>query len=504
MNSANAPSPTPATEASIRGILEWLAMAHDRQGSDDADQLYRQLIKLRDTPLPISQRVKLLDLLHAHAERIVMAELPGFQEISLPVSRKIRHRVRVLIDLLETLTQEYFNSLAELFDPAGGNLLRAPHASLLRALQGIAWQIRINHLLASPTRIGLWQQLHAAFRSARRLGLENFPGPRGGAGVQRAYTDILLAAIAQPASFSAAELEFITTFIERSPIRIELQETPPADTEAVFWIDLDSDFPAHALIRRTPAAETSPLYFSCATIAADARRIHAELGLGLAPEALGLPAFAGTRAGRSVLLRLAKLWGNPTKRRFTRRRQSYRANLCLGLNNLWKLLRNPDAPSGLSEWMVTNESPDGYSLMHVIGSTDDLRIGEVVALQAIGETESGTGPWHICIVRWAISENPEHVEIGLQLIAARALAAEVAQPFALSGRHVNALILPQTPPLRPLESLLVASGNIQDSGEKLVLLVETDNLLVREVRTEQLDEQTSSIELFSLAPGDSA
>ena len=503
MSDENIPTPTPATEASIRSILEWLAMAHDRQGSDDADQLYQQLLKLRDTPLPISQRIKLLDLLHAHAERVVMAELPGFQEISLPVSRKLRHRVRVLIDLLETLTQDYFNSLAELFDPKGGNSLRAPHASLLRGLQGIAWQIRINHLLASPTRIGLWQQLHAAFRTARRLGLENVPGPRGGTGVQRAYTDILLAAIAQPASFSANELEFISGFIERSSIRIELYDSPPADADAVFWIDLDSDFPAHALIRRLPAADSTPLYFSCAAIAADARRKHAELSRGITPEALDLPNFAGSRAGRGVLLRLARLWGKPTKRRFTRRRQSYRANLCLGLNNLWRLLRNPEAPLRFSEWMVTNESPDGYALMHVSGSTDDLRIGEVVALQAIDESEGSPPQWHICIVRWAISENPEHVEIGLQLIAARALAVEVAQPFELSGRHLNALILPQTPPLRPLESLLVASGNLQDNQQKLLLMIESGNLLIREVRTEQLDEQTSSIELFSLAPDDS-
>lgn len=504
MSDETTPIPTPAAEASIRSILEWLAKAHDRQGSEDADQLYRQLLKLRDTPLPISQRIKLLDLLHTHAERVIMAELPGFQEISLPVSRKIRQRVRVLIDLLETLTQDYFNSLAELFDPEGGNGLHAPHASLLRALQGIAWQIRINHLLASPTRIGLWQQLHAAFRTARRLGLENFPGPRGGAGVQRAYTDILLAAIAQPASFSASELEFISAFIERSQIRIELYDASPADATAVFWIDLDSDFPAHALIRRVPAADAKPLYFSCTAIAADARRKHAELVRGVAPQALDLPNFAGTRAGQGVLLRLAKLWGKPTKRRFNRRRQSYRANLCLGLNNLWHLLKNPAAPIRLSEWMVTNESPDGYALMHVTGSTDDLRIGEVVALQAIGESQASNGPWHICIVRWAISENPEHVEIGLQMIAARALAAKIAQPFELSGHHLNALILPQTPPLRPLESLLVASGNLPDKQEKLLLLIESGNLLVREVRTEQLDEQTSSIELFSLSPGDSA
>jgi hypothetical protein len=499
------PTPTPATEASIRTILEWLTKAHDRHGSDDADQLYRQLLTLRDTPLPIFQRLKLLDLLFAHAERILRADLPGFQEISLPVSRKVRQRVKVLIDLLEILTQDYFNSLAELFDPEGGNTLRAPHASLLRAMQGIAWQIRIDYLVASPTSIGLWQQLHAAYRTARRLGLENFPGPRGGAGVQRAYTDILLAAIAQPASFSATELEFISRYIESSSIRIELQETPPEHATAIFWIDLDRDFPAHALVRRVPGADSQPLYFACDEIAATARQHHGELAGGVAAEALGLPAFADTRAGRGVLLRLANLWGQPAKRRFPRRRQSYRANLCLGLETLWRLLKTPGTPVPLSEWMVTNESPDGYALMHVSGDTDELRIGDVVALQALGEADKGgDASWHICIIRWAISENPEHVELGLQLIAVRAIAAEVAQPYELPAGRVSALILPQTPPLRPLESLLVAAGELQSSEERLVLLVESDNLLVREVRTEHLDEQTSSIELFSFSPEDSA
>ncbi|HEX6735165.1 MAG TPA: hypothetical protein VF096_10160 [Azonexus sp.] len=505
MSVAPEPTSSPATEASIRNLLEWLALAHEHNGSEDADALYRQLLQLRDTPLPIAQRIKLLDLLYTHVERIVRAELPGFQKVSLPVSRKVRQRVRLVVDLLETLTQDYFNSLAELFDPAGGNSLRSPHTSLLRAMQGIAWQIRIDHLVASPSSIGLWQQLHAAFRTARRLGLEDLPGPRGGPGVQRAYTDILLAAIAQPASFSAGELEFISDYIEALPLRIEFAETPPSEASAVFWIDLDRDFPAHALIRRIPAAESQPLYFACDAVAAEARRHHAELGRGNSAAALGLPPFADTRAGRGVLLRLANLWGKPAKRRFPRRRQSYRTTLCLGLDNLWQLMRRRgDTAPLLSEWMVTNESPDGYALMHVSGNTDDLRVGDVVALQAIDEQGDSKAPWHICLIRWALSENPEHVELGLQLLAPHAIAAEIAQPYELAPTHSPALILPQMPPLRPLEALLVAAGKLRNKRERLVLLIEGDNLLVREVRLEHLDEQTSSIELFSVSPDDSA
>ncbi|MDR1995683.1 hypothetical protein [Azonexus sp.] len=505
MSTLPEPSPSPAAEASIRNILEWLAAAHDRSGSDDAEQLYRQLHKLRGTPVPIFHRIKLLDMLHGHVERVVKAELPCFQKISLPVARKMRQRVKQVVDLLEPLTQDYFNSLAELFDPEGSNSLRSPHNSLLRAMQGIGWQIKINHLVAAPTGVGLWQQLHAAFRTARRFGLEAIPGPRGSASIERAYTDILLAATAQPASFSASELKFINDYIEASPLGVELSETPPTGADAVFWIDLDRDFPAHALIRRLPAAESLPLYFACDAIAAEARRQLGELEHGTSAADLDLPAFAETRAGHGVLRRLTKLWGKPAKRRFPRRRQSYRANLCLGLDNLWRLMRHTGSPVPLSEWMVTNESPDGYALMHVSGNTDDLRIGDVVALQAIDEQDDdGNAPQRICIIRWAISENPEHIELGLQLIAPRAIAAEIAQPYELDAGRVAVLILPETPPLRLSESLLLAPGKIQNAGAPLILLVEKDNLLIREIRTENLDEQTSSIELFSVAPDHSA
>ena len=496
------PSPalSPAAEASIRNILEWLAAAHDRSGSDDAEQLYCQLLRLRDTPIPISHRIKLLDLLHGHVERVVKAELPYFQKMSLPVARKMRQRVKQVADLLEPLTQDYFNSLAELFDPAGSNSLRSPHNSLLRAMQNIAWQIRISHLVAAPTGVGLWQQLHAAFRTARRFDLEAFPCPHGGASIQRTYTDIVLAAIAQPASFSAIELEFINEYIEGSPLHVELSETPPAGAKAVFWIDLDRDVPAHALIRRLPAAGSQPLYFACDAIAAEAQRQLGELEHGACAADLNLPAFAETRAGHGVLRRLTKLWGKPARRRFSRRRQSYRANLCLGLDNLWRLIRQIGSPIPQSEWMVTNESPEGHTLMHLSGNTSDLRTGDVVALQAIDEHNGDDAPWRICIVRWAISENPEHIELGLQLIAPRAIAAEIAQPGASGTSRAAVLILPETPPLRPFESMLTAPGKVQSAGAPLILLVEKDNFLIREIHTEHLDEQTSSIELFSVAP----
>lgn len=487
-------------EANIKGILEWLALAHGRSGSEDADQLYRQLLLLRDAPTPCAQRLKLLDLLFSQAERIAKHELPLLNEANLPISRRLRQRVRVLLDILETLTQDYFNTLAELFDPQGESTPRLPHNSLRRAMHAISWQVRIAHMIAAPTPIGLWQQLHAAFRTARRLGLDEFPGPNCGPSIRRIYTSILLAAIAQPVSFSAEELEFISDYIDKCTPDIALQSSPPLEAEGIFWIDPDKDFPAHALIRRIPSPEAEVLYFSCDNLAELAQKHRSELIQDIPAELIGLPKFADTRSGPGVLNRLYQLWGHPAKRRFPRRRQSYRANLCSGLGNLWRLMKSPDASAELSEWMVTNESPEGYALMHMSGHTNDVRVGDIVALQSTDDNPGSTQGWHICIIRWALSENPEHIELGLQLLAPKAISVELAHPFEFDASKVHALMLPATPPLRPSQSLIVPPGLIHEKTRRIVVLMEEENLSIQELQANELCEQTSSVEIFSVSP----
>lgn len=491
-----------APDASIKSILEWLALAHGKTGSDDADQLYRQLMALREAPIPNSQRLKLLDLLFGQAERVANGELPRLNEISLPISRKQRQRVRIVLDVLETLTQDYFNTLAELFDPEGPGSSRVPHTSLRRAMQTIGWQVRITHLMAAPPSHGLWQILHSAFFTARRLGIEDFPGPQGSASIRQIYTGILLAAAAQPASFSPAELEFICKFISDSTPPIELLDAPPLDSGGIFWVDIDKDFPAHALIRRIPTPDARVLYFSCDAIADIALKQRKALLQGIPAEAIGLPPFADTSTGPSTLLRLNRLWGHPSKRRFSRRRQSYRANLCSGLDNLWRLMRAPQTAIDQSEWMVTNESPDGYSLMHMSGQTQHLRVGDIVALQALGDQSEPTPTWHVCIIRWAVSENPEHIELGLQILAPMATAVEITHPHALASTKTAALILPPTPPLHPTQSLVVPSGLLRENTRRIIVMIEADNLEIREVKATSLNEQTSAIEIFSVLPDD--
>lgn len=492
----------PPLESGIKSILEWLAMANGRTGSDDADQLHKHLLLLRDAPVPTAQRLKILDLIFKETERVVTAELPNLLEVGLPISRKIRQRVRIVQDLLETLAQEYFNTLAELFDPQGISSSHPAQTTLIFITRCLAWHIRISHLIASPINIGLWQKMHAAFRTARRLGIHQVAGVRGAPTVQQLYACSLLAAIAQPASFCARELEFIVTFVENCIRPVDILDIPPMDCNGIFWVDLDRDFPAHALIRRSPPVDSPSLYFACDPAARRSGELLTALEEGATATSLGLPEFADTHAGRGVLRRLQLLWGHPAKRKFPRRRQSYRVSLCSGLDQLWTLIREPDERHQISEWMVINESPDGYSLMHMSGQTDNARVGDIVAVQAIGERAELKPLWHVCIVRWAISENPEHVELGLQQLASHVIAAELARPLELDAKHISALILPEMPPLRPHAGIVVQTGTLPANARKLVLLIEKDNLEIREVRPTKLTEQTSSIEVFTVEPNE--
>jgi len=496
MNQAASPPSSP--DSNVQLVLEWLALAQGRAGSDDAEQLHRHLLLLRDSPLPTGQRIKILDLIYKESERIVRAELPNLLEVSLPVSRKIRQRVRVVQDLLEALAQEYFNALSELFDPQGVPAKQPPQTTLLCIAHCLSWHIRISHLVAAPFSNGLWQKMHSAFHSARRLGVHDISPTRGQPSVQQVYVSALLAAIAQPASFCARELEFIVEYIEDFIKPEDILDIPPMDCSGVFWVDLDRDFPAHALIRRAPPSDIPVLYFSGDSAARRTGELLAALDQGTPAASLGLPAFADTHAGRGVLRRLQALWGHPAKRKFPRRRQSYRVSLCFGLTQLWNLIREPERSHEISEWMVTNESPDGYSLMHMSGQTDNARVGDIVAVQALGERAELKPLWHVCIVRWALSENPEHVELGLQQLASHVIAAELVRPLELDSKHISALILPEMPPLRPHAGIVVETGKLPEHARKLVLLIEKDNLEIREVIPTELTEQTASIEVFTV------
>ena len=73
-----------------------------------------------------------------------------------------------------------------------------------------------------------------------------------------------------------------------------------------------------------------------------------------------------------------------------------------------KFGKNTDRNAFVSSWKIANESSGGYCLSHTKSSTQELRVGDILALQKKGDDE-----WNICIVRWAMEGEDGQLQAGI-------------------------------------------------------------------------------------------
>lgn len=481
----------------LRAILDWLATPVARHPEDELAPLHTHLTALRETATAAHQRHKVLDLLYTRAHGVVQQLLPELTGVSLPLSRRTRQTVRGMQDVLLMVAEDFLNTFDDLDEHLIKGLRRPPELTLWRTLDALASHLLISDYSASPPTPGIWALLHRAWRLAEANGVADSPVPGAEGTAREVYRRALLLACAQPASFTSREIDIVVEHIRRFGSRATLGQAADGMSEdGLFWVDPERDAPPTAACRRPPVAGAPCL--CCDRLAELVEEQVRGLEAGVQPSHLDLPDAVAAPAGLGVLRRLAHYWGHAGKRRFTRRRQNYRAVLCIGLPALWHLFHAEETQAGeLSSWMVTNESPDGYALMHVSGKTSRVAPGDVVALR----TEN-LSDWQICIVRWALSENPENLEVGLQILATKATPAILACDTRDSAGGVQrpVLVLPEVPPLRTTEALIAPPGTALAGATTMVLMIERENLELREVVAGHLDEQTASIELISISP----
>lgn len=479
----------------MRAVLAWLTAPSPVNAADELDTLYSHLATLRSSLVAPQQRLYILGRLFARSISSVASLVPSLIGVSLPIPRKDRQLIRRMQNLLRMLAEDLLSTL----DPSNGHQLaispQDQELTLWRSLYVLAQHLLISDLASSPAGVGIWRQLHQTYEIARRLEVTGNTPEGATSSLQKLYYAAVLLGCSQPASLTSLEVDFVAAYLDRFAELIDSNHDAAPETPAAFWIDPAQDAAAVACSRKSAPPQTPVHYFSCDRLVALIRNQLAALEAGSQPQQIELPALAGTRGGRLVLQRLITYWGEPGKRRFPRRRQNYRAVLCIGLDSLWRLFQEGDAALiETSSWMATNESPDGYAIMHISGETGDLSVGDVTAIRP----ESGEN-WQIGIVRWALSENQEHMEIGLQILATQAVPAFL--PVAGEGgdrKRIFVLVLPKIKGLRSTEMLVVPSGALENQPKDIVLVIEKNNIEVREVRRTHLDEQNSFIEVFSI------
>jgi hypothetical protein len=421
----------------------------------------------------------ILGALYGHCMEAVEARLPALSKMSLPISRRQRQVVQNMQESLDILADFLASDINDL-----------PPLALWRILRLLSRHLFISSLTASPPGTGIWRHLHQTYALAARQGIAQAV-PKGAArSPQDEYHAAILLGCAQPTSFTSREIFFLEAYVDRFVQEIDVDDVRP-DSPVAFWIDPDSDVPATPYGRKLPAPDMPVRNFSCRTLASRLESQLAALESGAPPGRLNLPPFAATAAGFGVLTRLAHSWGNPGKRRFPRRSQNYRGELCLGFDELCRLYGAVRQSVDSSAWMITNRSPDGFAVMHLSGKTHAIKVGDIAALRTESEDS-----WQLCIIRWALSENREHIELGLQILSHSAYVANIALPT----EKRTALVLPAGSMLRPNETLVVPAGVLAGHPGKLMLVVEHDKFGMREIGPVHCDERNGLVELYEIAP----
>ncbi|MFT3847803.1 MAG: hypothetical protein QM739_03750 [Propionivibrio sp.] len=483
-----------ASSSALDTVLGWLDKQPAQLGAtDELATLLNHLMILQRHPADHQRTLDALAGIYSRSIAHVEKLLPSLVALSLPMPRKLRLSIRGLQDLLRALAENLVSHSARITQE--GQEERA--TALWRSMHALSLHLLLSNLAAAPASAGIWRLLHTTYERASKLGIASECPAGSSCSTGELYFAAILLACAQPAAFTSREISFVADYLSQHADLARLVDNPADVSDGSFWIDPMRDAAATPCSRRVAPENTAVIYFDCSRLAALIRKQLIELKSGILPSSLGLSDFAGTPAGRGALRRLTEFLGNPGKRRFPRRRQHYRAVLCAGLENLWNLFsKRADAKIETSSWMITNESPDGYSIMHVLGDSSEVSVGDVVAIRA--ETAD---KWQVCIARWAQSENQEHLEFGLQILATDAIPALLAVTAGNTQRHSQpVLILPHVPPLRVEDMLITPSGLLEEQPTRLVLVIEQGNIEIREVRNTRINEQNGLIEVFSIEP----
>jgi hypothetical protein len=455
--------------AAIAAILQWLASPVIGDPSLQLVELSHHLAALGNIELKPEQHTEILELLHLRTFTAIAELQPRLIGTTLPIPEHIRKDARNAKNALQALATAHMGD-------SNGTLTTNQR---LHAMQALSKHLFIEALVAAPPGVGIWRQLHQLHSPA---GIETASDEA----IDEVYYRAQMLACTQPAALSAQELALVDAAIASIATLPDRPNTASDDYSGLFWIDPTQDLAATAASRKPPPPNLQVRWFACDRPAIALTSILDAIESGKKPAIFKLPEFAATPTGIATLRRVARCWDKPAKRRFHRRRQNIRASLLAGMNEVRELLRSGQGT--ISEWMITNESPDGCAAMHVRGPTGRIDIGDVVALRFEGEQN-----WQICVARWAQSENPEHLELGLQRLAPEASAATLVAPNLRTAALV--FTTPGTPP-RP--TLMVAAGALTRQPEKAILLTERHNLDVRETSPGDCLEQTARIEWHAL------
>ncbi|MDH3343163.1 MAG: hypothetical protein OEM07_05520, partial [Gammaproteobacteria bacterium] len=141
-------------------------------------------------------------------------------------------------------------------------------------------------------------------------------------------------------------------------------------------------------------------------------------------------------------------------------------------------------------WEVVNISAGGYCLRWNSESTSKAQIGELIALH---EREANGGyEWRIGAIRWMQFTAQNGLEIGVQVLSPKVIAAEVQRIKKLNEAPFKALMVPGIRPLNQPATIILPAHAFK-TGDKLKVEVFEQNI---EIKLSEKKEHTGSFTQF--------
>lgn len=484
----------PRSELSPEQVPGWLASLPKDDPLGAGRMLLEQLVPLNRSRVRITLRQDVTEGVLGYVELLVPRLDAALASGTLPLSMSSRNAAALAEDLLTELAYSYKLLLVEqsrrLFGFASSGRALLP---VVRAMQMLAERLKLGYRMYATNPKSVWLELHELYQFALRRGLAGRALEDGGETPLSVYRSALLVAFSEPLKLMQGDLDRVLGWLERFGHLATIGAAGQQKTgQGLFLIKSQRDVPGYALSKRHhPLPQGLDQLLNTLPVAEILLDQMARLSAGEAPESLGLTADAADPAFRDLMGRLVKHWGAVPNRRFTRLRTHARVEICVGIRGIWEFLNSRGAARAtMGEWMVTNESPRGFALMHVKGSMESIRVGEVIGLRT---RDSQT--CHICVVRWVLSDNPEHLELGLEELAPTARAVSIRKTRGTSQDTEHVLLLPEVPSLNQAPAILAPLFPLDTTCE--LSLGDLQSKL--RVRATRLLERTVSVQLVQFS-----
>ena len=415
--------------------------------------------------IPAETLERKIEACRLRIEAVDAATLAILDGASLPLSSSARQIVLAL-DEIHGLCAEALEAEARLSGPAFAAVRRLYHLQRLQLIAMMSFRVPPPDLMVRAI---------AAYEQA--------PAPR----TNQLFGTILSLSAIRVEGFAPWEIALIAKAAERFAAPVGIRSTAPENPHACYWMTQTGHQWPTSFRRQPPVDRSDLLYFDCSALAASVADVAESLGSGTPAPQLGLPATANRPPSIEALRRAVAHWKSPRDRSVGRQKQIHGVQLCCRLGELWRSLSSKDGSDiEVSQWMTLNTGAQGCAVMHLRGNVTGLVAGGALGIRSGEETT-----WSVCLIRWARSENPAHIELGLEVLTTSASAVRVAPA---GGGPASVLLLRANDESGTGEALLAARDQIP-AGD-FVLIEENDGRVkLTACKAGALRHQSSSTEV---------